>query len=302
MGHLWSILCFVLHQVRSTRLPQPGLHHQQQALLSNAPGSSSMAWSLLHMAWRWRSRDARAARSSAGLATAALLHVSLLAVASIMSSRFLSAGSEVLARGNPCGFFFWTQRNLNLTALQAARSGDPTDAYVAACAYGQQAGLQTLKYVQDCYGTDETAAPDECRSFTVSSISSVRQSATPCPFSPEICAVPKALEIDTGYVDSNYHLGINTPGDSRLTFRKVLTCVPTLAEEKYSTNWTTQQPGFLATPLPEGDRYKYYLLGSGVAGNYTWVVQDSTFWGVQPMSPYQLRFVPFCATTRTHCR
>lgn len=287
MGHAWGILSFVLHQFRSTKLPRSGLYHQQQTLLSNALPSSVIFWSLLRMAWRWRSKNPTAARNSMGLTLAALLHFILLTATSILSSRLLSAGSEVLVRGSSCGMFAKSQRNISV------HPEDGPNYYIATLTYAQHTALATLKYAQDCYNNNNTTRTnsDICQSFTTPAISYIRQNKRPCLFSTDICAVPEALEIDTGYADSNYNLGINTPGSSRLLFRKVISCIPTLVEEKYSTNWTTERPDFMLAELPEGDWYKYYKIGPAVSQFYTWVVQKSSFWDIQPSSPYQIKYV-----------
>lgn len=48
----------------------------------------------------------------------------------------------------------------------------------------------------------------------------------PCPFGDELCAVKEAVSIDTGYLNSRKHLGINAPQGDSIDFRRTLTCAP----------------------------------------------------------------------------
>ena len=50
----WKIMSFALHQHRSPRDPQDGIHHQQQAILCNADSPIGASCDLARLVWCWR--------------------------------------------------------------------------------------------------------------------------------------------------------------------------------------------------------------------------------------------------------
>lgn len=52
----WRIMSFALHQHRSLRVSQDGIHHQQQAILRNTESPSGASLELARLAWSWRVR------------------------------------------------------------------------------------------------------------------------------------------------------------------------------------------------------------------------------------------------------
>ena len=52
----WKIMSFALHQHRSLKFYQDGIHHQQQAILCNTDSPSAASFELAHVAWSWRVR------------------------------------------------------------------------------------------------------------------------------------------------------------------------------------------------------------------------------------------------------
>ena len=55
----WKIMSFALHQHRSLRDPQDGIHHQQQAIFRNAKGPFQATLELSQLAWYWRKQALR---------------------------------------------------------------------------------------------------------------------------------------------------------------------------------------------------------------------------------------------------
>ena len=105
----------------------------------------------------------------------------------------------------------------------------------------------------------------------------------PCPFQDGVCETA-AMTIDTGYVDSNDHLGINSPRQNRIQFRKLLSCAVIPADRNYSTPWTTNStpPLFPWDPNDGGSnvKWKYYNLGRasvlGIERPATFAIINST--------------------------
>src|SRR5690606_33275058 len=52
-----------------------------------------------------------------------------------------------------------------------------------------------------------------------------------CPFGEEVCKKPKGnLIVDTGYLDSSEHFGINAPKEDRFSVRLLHHCAPLVTE------------------------------------------------------------------------
>lgn len=47
-----------------------------------------------------------------------------------------------------------------------------------------------------------------------------------CPFGSELCAIDNAVIVDSGYLNSRSHLGINSPRGDSVNFRRTATCAP----------------------------------------------------------------------------
>lgn len=55
----WKIMSFALHQHRSPRDPQDGIHHQQQAILRNSGSPVGASFELARLTWSWRKHALR---------------------------------------------------------------------------------------------------------------------------------------------------------------------------------------------------------------------------------------------------
>jgi len=204
-----------------------------------------------------------------------VLHLALLAVSTIFSSRVAIAGDEVLLRANLCGWIYADEGSASKNYSDMS-STEREDLGNAESLVTREFAARSWRYVQSCYNASSGSqnAQEPCKSYAASQIPFTARSV-PCPFSKDICALPNATQFDSGYVDSDQHMGINTVPDLRVRVRKLLTCVPLLAEERFSSNWTHDPDP--STTLP-GDTYRYYFLGPAIGYNYTWFVNNYTFW------------------------
>ncbi|KAF2261851.1 hypothetical protein CC78DRAFT_619046 [Lojkania enalia] len=224
-SHLWHILCFTLHQSISTSSLRDGLHHQIQALLRN--------------------------NSSIYLGIPAIAHVTLMTIASIFSARILSSGDEVLVRGSSCGWM--DQINEGLSDMNQTELQDKTAGIFN---MGRWTAMKALDYAQTCYGSINFTQSSACKFYATTAINITANSNVPCPFGEKLCGLYHGIKVDTGLVDSNLHLGINSKPSGRIQVRKVLTCIPTTAEEHYSGPWQNSD----LSVIP-GDNFKTYYLG-----------------------------------------
>ncbi|KLU88800.1 hypothetical protein MAPG_07783 [Magnaporthiopsis poae ATCC 64411] len=288
MGHLWSIICFFVHQVRSTPNARSGLHHQRQALLRNTTTAAATSWMLVRLAWTWRGKSRGVFRGSIALLPIAILFVALLTGSSLLSSRIQLLDSDVLLTGRECG---------RLPLLEVTNGKwDPTLAQAVAVERKWSYDRAT-EYGQTCYGPAIAGdrEPSVCKDFPASKVPISMHVDVPCPFTDDICVQPNgAMTLDTGLVDSNTHLGINAPPEERIKYQRILTCAP-IKTENYSSPWTAERPsGVLVGRVPPtGIVYKTYNLGPYALSNYTLAVSNKT-----TDTPYYLKAIRSLAFDR----
>ena len=268
-GYLWRIAAFALHQVRSDSQPRDGLYHFIQALLANALSSATTAWTLILLGWKWRSsaRESPWRLENLVVFGASILIPVTFVFMGISISYWLKDDDLVLGTGENCGHL--NDANLAAEGFSAIDNAAIVSAWASRIAY------ESLDYAQRCYARTrpENGA---CSSFQMPALPT-QNKTVPCPFDERICGLEEAFQVDSGLLHSDVHLGLNLPEEHRMSIRKVLTCVPTLAEDSFSTDWLEEDPfngtSSLAKP---GDTYKYYNLGPSNGGNFTTYLSNYT--------------------------
>ncbi|KAM0327626.1 hypothetical protein ACHAQA_005919 [Verticillium albo-atrum] len=280
VANLWPIFCLIIHQWRSTSSPRQGLYHQQQAILSNTLSPAASALSFTKLAWAWRKAKIRGThRSSLMLILAAVFSMILFAIAGLASTRIELQSDEVLVRSDTCGWvgLDFSPVNNEDEAFNSLNRTEQLKTRVVTSAWAQWMASRGLEYVRNCYTVSNVSVrSDSCEAFTVASLPVVTRNIS-CPFPDDICGLPDAFQVDTGFIDSSSDLGINADEGDRIRFRKLLTCVP-MPTEQFATDWVDQSP-FENTLL--GDKYKYFNVGSTQDGDYTWAVSNYSFFDVQ---------------------
>lgn len=64
----------------------------------------------------------------------------------------------------------------------------------------------------------------DCNTFAVDRLPATIDNNAPCPCNETICFSKSNIKLDTGYLDSNEHLGINFPPDERVLYRHFYSC------------------------------------------------------------------------------
>jgi hypothetical protein len=213
-GQLWRILSFCFHQLRSSRGPQDGLHHQQQNIFRNTASPGSAAWSFLLIGYAWRHKTRHPIVRSWPWAVLAVVYMSIFAVLSVFQSQTTKAvGNERLVQPTNCGYWAvdGAQTIQSLTALAQKTTNDT---------------ILAANYARACYG----GSPDplQCNVYPAQSLPyTVDQNAT-CPFEAGMCVYGNtaAFRMDTGLIDSHFALGINSPAGERVQTRKITSCAP----------------------------------------------------------------------------
>lgn len=256
-SRFWMICCFFLHRFYSTKHPSAAPHHQRQAILRNSSSPESGLALLLRLYWAWRQPHLNQLLALLFPAVVAFIVLTGFALAGVFSSQISSTvGNEVLLSSSArCGIMIGTS---NLT-----------DAMNVVRPYQSRVVDNAVNYAQQCYSSSDSSMVD-CNRFVAPRLPAVSVDyAAGCPFESNMCRTNASnLRIDSGYIDSNRDLGINTAADERFTWRTVLHCAP-LVTEGYRSNVTRENQTFI--------RYNYgRTIGHGYGNyfNYTYEVGD----------------------------
>jgi hypothetical protein len=157
------------------------------------------------------------------------------------------------------------------------------DLLVEAAIYGiyQWITERSLSYSDACYRGFSPSAYS-CNQFVRQHLDINVNSSEDCPFPSNVCITP-AFSVDTGYIDSDYHLGINAPTFNRIRFRKKLICAPVNADN-YTPGWTTEGPSQIFPWDPNlipGAAYKFYNFGKEIVpgGLLNWTFVEANYSG-----------------------
>lgn len=205
---LWKILCFGLHQSRVSQGPKDGLYHQQQNVFRNSGTPGGAAWSFMLQSWHWSGRARNTLLRSLPWVLFSTAYVVVFTVLSIFGSSEVvkAAGQDRLLRGSQCGYWSSDGSRAGESSFQAKVLGDTQKA---------------ATYARNCYrGSGDSLG---CNTYARPEIK-YEGKAADCPFQDGLCWKNHTYQLDTGLIDSHYDLGINTPEDERLKYRRVTTC------------------------------------------------------------------------------
>jgi hypothetical protein len=253
----WRIACFALHHLLSSKAASDGIYQQRQAILRNAANGASGLWSLLRMSWVWRKHtQAQPHQRILPLIVFTLTTLVAFTLAGIFSSRVsTSMGNEVLLLSSNCG-------------VPTMDGMDSTVYLNTLLSYITQRTVSSANYAQECYR--DNAVIQDCPTFLKKSLPWTSDDNIGCPFpgQEKICrGNSKYLRLDTGYINSNFDLGINTPSSSRFLYRSLIECAP-LNTEGYSEQVSLDLVSHNASVI----RYYY---GEGYADKQSKIYQYS---------------------------
>jgi hypothetical protein len=210
----------------------------------------------LASAW-WRCTNRPLLRSLPSILLA-LVWVVVAGGASVLSSEITKAASlDRLIMSPSCGTWKWNTAN-ETTKVDTFAKRELQDTNTAAA------------YARACYDTDSIDQL-ECNIYTQKRLPYTVDYNSTCPFKNNSCLEGNtaAYQIDTGLLDSQLHLGINTRPDKRVQFRKVVSCSPLRMGQQFITILNGTYP-----PYP-GDlviAYDYGEVGTGlIAQNHTFL-------------------------------
>ena len=251
-SHLWSIFCYLLHQWRSKQGNRDAFHHQHQALLRNSSSVTTTLWLWLKVGWAWRSETFHPMLRSLAFVAMAILHIAAFGIAGLFSSRIVVTDSSILVRTDLCGA--WPRSSL-FTASNFVDFNATPDVLREQEAYAINSRLDltsSLAYVRNCYPVESYCENDE---FIVGALNQTFNFNASCPFDESLC-LSEGVEIDTGFIDSAIHLGINAKPGDRVLYRKSISCA-VLNDSLYVTDHVGPDPDDAAYPY-QRDIFFYY--------------------------------------------
>lgn len=215
-SRFWRIACLTFHRFYSSSEPRGAFHHQRQAILRNTSSAESGVWTLGKLSWAWR-HERRTFLRIAPTLVFAILCASAFIVAGGFSARISTANSnEVLLDGSNCSFISGTG-DVQLQALITA--------------WEAQTVTNAVNYAENCY-SESASGTLSCNGYVSQKLPTVTMNtAAPCPFKDGVCRSNSSnLLLDTGYIDSNDHLGLNFAPKDRIQLRKIMQCAPLVTE------------------------------------------------------------------------
>lgn len=219
--------------------------------------TSAVQLAFLALLSAWRTSSVKAIRRTALTLLLAILCTVTFTLAGGFSSQIQlgsdNLGGSVLLKSDNCAIL------PDITSLQQQVAWEKT---VAKFFY------TASNYVQQCNSQNSTGLTD-CSYFVTQRLPGYINTTAPCPFSESICRSNSSnLELDTGFVDSHTHLGINAPPNERIFFRRKLQCAPLVTEGYNSPNGNFTQYNYdhqwVSTSQPGEEDRLYYKIKSRV--------------------------------------
>ncbi|KAI0390399.1 hypothetical protein F5Y17DRAFT_65954 [Xylariaceae sp. FL0594] len=210
----WRLTCFILHYRLSSSDPQDAVYHQRQVVLRNSPTGLAGILKFGQVLWAWRNYAQGLYRRLVPMLLASLLCFLAFFLAGIFSSQITAApGDHVLLTGANCGILF---ANLDTDLDRVSTLLQP---------YLREVGVASQEYAVRCYSNISNSIG--CDDFVKSRLPVTLVANAPCPFHASICqSQDKNMLIDSGYLDSQAHFGLNAPPEHRFLFRQVSHCAP----------------------------------------------------------------------------
>ncbi|KAF2796641.1 hypothetical protein K505DRAFT_415622 [Melanomma pulvis-pyrius CBS 109.77] len=225
----WRIGCFFLHRLYSSSRQEDGLYHQRQAILRNADTATQSMFDLVYAIRHWRRRALRPIARILPILVFAITVFGTFTVAGLYSSNITTnTANEVLLTGKKCGILY-----------RGTQTQEMVDIYMKTADINEQFSSQRsaayLNYASQCYSSSHTSDSQNCRPYIKQKLSYSSTRNTTCPFQKEICLLQSEnMFLDTGFLNSHYDFGINSPPQRRFSFRMTSRCAP-LVTHNYSS-------------------------------------------------------------------
>jgi hypothetical protein len=214
-ARLWKTICLALHRAYSTNEHRDTLHHQRQVVLRNSPSPGSGLLSFLRLLFAWRGLHLKSHLRLWPLILLSFICLIVFMVAGHISSAISTVFDDEVRR--EC------VNTRNATSISEGNSRIIFEPFELS-----ELLRDSSKYAANCYSTTEYSGLVNCKGFVTRSLPTKEtNNRAKCPFEQKICRNANGnLRLDTGYIDSNDHIGLNAPVSERLAWRYVLHCAP----------------------------------------------------------------------------
>ncbi|CAK4034500.1 Hypothetical predicted protein [Lecanosticta acicola] len=270
----WQILSYIFFNLKTSPQRTDDLTQQHLAILRNVASDFGTLWELVKASWKARHSHPRPYRRILYILASAFLHGLGFTIAGIISSRVTTTTSEALLRSNICGTWHTPPYDRNQTdqSLEDALWEDKWDTVLR----------ESSNFAARCYNT--TAPSSNCNAYGRRIIPFATSTHSGCPFDPSMCVNDTVVRLDSGYVDSLQHLGINSPPSGRVGFRKVVECAPIKTEgyrRTFDAQNLTQDAIDLISEIDsvQGHSFEAFYYGRSLAWDTeaTYVLSNNSF-------------------------
>lgn len=275
--HSWSILCFLVFQYRRRH---HGNSHEAyrvvtQSIFRNTGIDSTAAWQFLSLLRHRRAHGQHWFSRCLGWSLFATLHALGFAAAGIFVSKVADTGStQVLLRGPVCGI--WQDPSSYDLYSENTEPDLLENNLWSQYIFGMT--NKGAEFARQCYNvSSSTSALANCNAYAPSLLRWNITINDQCPFDLKMCNGP-TVHLDTGYLSSSTHFGINTEHSEYVTYRRVVRCSPTTRDEYVSelvdrsqVDWPTDST--IGQPLP-GSLFQSFNYGV----NTVWNMSSTFIW------------------------
>ena len=239
---VWSITAFTLHQLRASRsVSEDGVYFQSQVILKHPSSAMSAVKDFILMCWVWRKKGKvmrvhRLKRRCGILTIFPIFIFAAFTIAGVFVSRVAAPAyrsNHILIKQNQCGYWAYERSSTAGVAAQQGKNAKDT--------------LNARAYARDCYQANASLAV--CSLYPQANIAYI-PSDVGCPFGPDplgenacLYGGNQALQLDTGFLDSNTVFGINTTPKDSLQVRKIATCSPLHAKNYVNQTFEAPEAG-----------------------------------------------------------
>jgi hypothetical protein len=214
----WDLLSNVIFLYRASEAQKDAFYHQQQMSLRVGASDVNTLWSFWKLGRQWRHLAENSWSRSWPVTFAALVNVISFSAAGILVSKVTQTRPDVLLKPTVCGL--WDDPWAGDTAPNLVEAGS----YLTQL---QQVLNLAGGYASSCY-TFNTSQNEQknCLAYGRSTFIWNITADVQCPFAPEMCRQGKSILLDSGFIDSHSHLGINSQAKDRIQYRQQYHCSP----------------------------------------------------------------------------
>jgi hypothetical protein len=158
-----QMLRFILFQLRSTDDAHDGLYHQTQTQLRNFSLGIAISWRFIKLLRAWVRKVDHAHRRTLPYLVIILVHVTIVALAGLFSSRLVSQPDAILVNPVKCGWMAEPSPSIS----QDLSDPKQLDHFVTLLSTIRQSTKQSAEYARLCYAQNPSLS-SSCQTYILS--------------------------------------------------------------------------------------------------------------------------------------